>query len=113
MYLSLIPTADDALSVDHEFHGVAGHVGDGDADQLFGLVYVPHPDVLLRAGCKYFRFSTSRKNNVRDVGSQLKQYYTEASIRVINDTMKLDSHCPSVCTIYTVPKTYSIVLLNV
>lgn len=49
---SLIPTTDDAMSVSHEVHAVAGHVGYSDAQQLFGLVYVPQPDVLLRAGCK-------------------------------------------------------------
>lgn len=50
--LKLIPTADDAVSISHEVQGIAGHVGHCDAQQLFGPVYVPHPDVLLRAGCK-------------------------------------------------------------
>lgn len=55
----MIPTTDDAVSVSHEVQGVAGHVGHSDAQQLFGLVYVPQPDVLLRAGSKQFRCSTN------------------------------------------------------
>lgn len=48
----LTRTTDDAVAIAHEVQGVAGHVGDRDAEQLFGFVYVPHPDILLRAGCK-------------------------------------------------------------
>lgn len=51
-YLPLRRTADDAVAIAHEVQGVAGHVGYRDAEQLFGFVYVPHPDILLRAGCK-------------------------------------------------------------
>lgn len=51
-YLPLIRTTDDAVAITHEVQGVAGHVGYRDAEQLFGFVYVPHPDILLRAGCK-------------------------------------------------------------
>lgn len=48
----LIRTTNDAVAISHEVQGIAGHVGDCDAEQLFGFVYVPQPDILLRAGCK-------------------------------------------------------------
>lgn len=51
-YLPLIRTTDDALAISHEVQGIAGHVGYRDAQQLFGFVYVPQPDILLGAGCK-------------------------------------------------------------
>lgn len=51
-HLPLIRTTDDAVAVAHEVQGVAGQVGHRDAEQLFGFVYVPQPDILLRAGCK-------------------------------------------------------------
>lgn len=69
--VSLIPTADDAMSVSHEVQGIAGHIGYSDAQQLFGLVYVPHTDILPRAGSKYYRCSTSRETEkIRDVALQ-------------------------------------------
>lgn len=46
-YSPLIHTADDAVAITHEVQGVAGHVGYRDAEQLFGFVYVPNPDILL------------------------------------------------------------------
>lgn len=58
IFLSLNPTADDAVSVEHDVHGVAGHVGHDDAQPL--IVSVPQPDVV-RAGCKPLRCST--RNN--------------------------------------------------
>lgn len=48
----LILTTDDAVAISHEVQGIARHVGDRDAEQLFGFVYVPQPDILLRAGRK-------------------------------------------------------------
>lgn len=45
--IALCPTTYDAMSIDHEVHGIAGHVGYSDAQKLFRLVYVPQPDVLL------------------------------------------------------------------
>lgn len=48
----LVRTTNDAVAISHEVQGVAGHVGDRDAEQLFGFVYVPQPDILLRAGRK-------------------------------------------------------------
>jgi hypothetical protein len=46
------PTTDDAPSVHHDVQGIAGHVGNGDAESLLGAIHVPHPDVLLGAGGK-------------------------------------------------------------
>lgn len=48
----MIRTADDAVSIGHEVQGSAGHVGYSDAQQLFGPVHMPHPDVFFRARCK-------------------------------------------------------------
>lgn len=50
--LPLSRTTNDAVAISHEVQGIAGHVGYRDAEQLFGFVYVPQPDVLLRAGRK-------------------------------------------------------------
>lgn len=47
-----IRTTNDAVAISHEVQGIAGHVGDRDAEQLLGFVYVPQPDILLRAGRK-------------------------------------------------------------
>lgn len=59
--LPLIRTTDDAVAISHEVQGIAGHVGYRDAEQLFGFVYVPQPDILLRAGRKQFRCPTRIK----------------------------------------------------
>lgn len=55
-------TADEAVSVNHEVQGIAGHVWDRDAQELFGFVYVPQSDVIIRAGCKQFRCPTNTHN---------------------------------------------------
>lgn len=51
-YVRPVRTTNDTVAVGHEVQGVAGHVGYRDTEQLFGFVYVPQPDILLRAGCK-------------------------------------------------------------
>lgn len=63
VFSPLIPTTDDAVSVNHEVQGVASDFGYSDAQQLCGFVYVPQPDLLLRAGCKQFRCSTRKKTH--------------------------------------------------
>lgn len=45
-------TTNDAMSISHDVQGIAGHVEYGYAQQLFGLVSAPQPDVILGAGCK-------------------------------------------------------------
>ena len=52
LWIFLIPTTDNAMSISHDFKGIAGNVGYTDAQQLYGLIYVPQLDVLIRAGCK-------------------------------------------------------------
>lgn len=48
-HVQLIRTTDDAVAITHEVQGTAGHVGHRDAEQLDGFVYVPQPDILIRA----------------------------------------------------------------
>lgn len=61
-YYWFLPTADDAVSVDHEVQGVAGHVGDGDPQQLLGGLGVPHSDVILGTRGEQLRRATGRES---------------------------------------------------